>query len=260
MDRPRRGGLRRAARGARAPRRDAAVSESVRPRPEAGIRQRAAARAADEVDDQRREGDRQDDAAAAAAEDRPTDEAGGERAGDADQDRLGDRHRVRPGKREPPKRADEEAADRTGGSGSAMTLIAEAYPDLIAEALTTAPLGRDPPEHQCRRQGRSSSRRSRCRRRPRRTRTRRRRPGSPASTRRPPSVVVIPATDLDDGRRAVARSTGAPALRAASIISPTVRSRTRSPSASSRTGTRPARAAGARSTARRRSPTRCAAA
>ena len=108
-------------------------------------------------------------------------------------------------------------------------------------------------------QGRSRSRRSRCRRRPRRPRTPRGDRGASVSMRRPPSVVVMPATTSI----AVApsrRSTGAPAASAGLdhlADRAVAHAHRRDPRRPPRT--RRARRAGARSTARRRSPTRCAA-
>jgi SAM-dependent methyltransferase len=82
------------------------------PRPQARVGEAAAAPTAHEVDDQRRRGDRDDDPACVApARDRQRHEPADERAGDADEDRHADAHRVGSRERQTRERPDDEAGE-----------------------------------------------------------------------------------------------------------------------------------------------------
>src|SRR4051812_41998099 len=71
----------------------------------------ALTRAADEVDDSGRADHGKQEAAAASAEQQAPDQPGDQRAADADENRLPDRHRVTARNREAPEGTDDEAGD-----------------------------------------------------------------------------------------------------------------------------------------------------
>src|SRR4051794_26890922 len=92
-------------------------------------RQRAAARAADDVDDQERAGERGQEAGRvpAAAEQRHG-QSRAERAEDADERGLPDRHRVAAGEREPCEGSGEQAAEERGDDERDEAHGSHAYP------------------------------------------------------------------------------------------------------------------------------------